>query len=370
MLNKIKWITGLALISVLSSCFSTMNVRVDSFDMDKMQKSREYQRQKLESELKAYNTRLNGSFFNDMSKLISDSVRSALASLDNFDQSQLPGVMAQVDSAINAEMSLFKSKMTETRGSLSKLLNSEASDFRAQYEATQASYDRQFDLLKQYLRELLEESGVRDKAIIDNIGTLTEDIKTMAVPAGIYGNTITDDRMASYVAKAPEQFWQKYKTEFYYDEGNLEKSDKAARINRTKVTTVVGNSDIAIKMDGPGSFVIKGVRLDADQAFRTSFKVLSQSIQHFSGISIPSAGQAKSGGTTEEPLVPELQNLDANKQQAAALSQEHEKLTNTFLTIVAAYKDDLTSSNTAKRVAAIQAVKQAYNYYKSQLTVQ
>jgi hypothetical protein len=370
MLNKIRLIAGFATICLLSSCFSTMNVRVDAFDMDKMQKSREYQRQKLESELKAYNTRINGSFFNDMSKLISDSVRGALSALDNFDQSQLPGVMAQVDSAINVEMNLFKSKMADTRGSLSKLLNSEAADFRAQYEATQASYDRQLDALKNYLQDLLDQSGVRDKTVIDNIGTLTEDIKAMAVPAGIFGNTITDDRMASYVAKAPEQFWQKYKTEFYDDESNLAKSDKAARINRTKVTTVVGNSDIAIKMDGPGSFVIKGVRLDADQAFRTSFKVLSQSIQHFSGISIPAPSQAKSGGTAEEPLVPELQNLDANRQQAAALSQEHEKLTNTFLTIVAAYKDDLTSSNTAKRVAAIQAVKQAYNYYKSQLTVQ
>ncbi len=370
MLNKLKVTAGLAMICLLSSCFSSMNVRVDAFDMDKMYKSREYQRQGLESELKAYNTRLNGSFFGDMSKLISDSVRGALSKLDNFDQSQLPGVMLQVDSAINAEMNLFRSKMADTRGSLARLLNSGASDFRAQYEATQASYDRQFDSLKNYLEELLEEAGVADRAVIDNIGHLTEEVKALAVPAGIFGNTITDDRMASYVAKAPDQFWKKYKTEFYEDEGNLAKSDKDARINRTRVTTFVGNSDIAIKMDGPGSFVIKGVRLDADQAFRTSFKVLSQSIQHFSGISIPAGEQPESTGTADTPLVPELQNLDANRQQAAALTQEHEKLTNTFLTVLAAYKDDLTSTNTAKRVAAVKAVKQAYAYYKSQLTLQ
>lgn len=370
MLNKTISVLAFVAGILLSSCYSTINVRVDAFDMDKMQKSREYQKQKLESELKAYNTRINGSFFNDMSARISDSVRNALAALDNFDQSQLPGVMLQVDSAINAEMGLFKNKMVETRGSLSKLLNSETSDFRAQYDATQASYDRQFDLLKKYLEELLEDAGVNDKTVIDNIGNLTEEVRTIAVPAGIFGNTITDDRMASYIAKAPEQFWQKYKAEFYEDENNLAKSKDAARINKTKVTTFVGNSDIAIKMDGPGSFVIKGVRLDADQAFRASFKVLSQSIQHFSGIAI-STGEGQSGEAAKDtPLPAELQNLDANKQQAATLTQEHERLTNTFLSILATYKDDLTSSNATRRTTAVQAVKQAYNYYKSQLTVQ
>jgi hypothetical protein len=80
-----------------------------------------------------------------------------------------------------------------------------------------------------------------------------------------FGEAITEDDMASLVVQAPERYWTKYDNSV--DITNVTPHSKrtrparASRINETKVHTFMGNADIAIKMDVPAYFVVKGVRV-------------------------------------------------------------------------------------------------------------
>ena len=74
-----------------------------------------------------------------------------------------------------------------------------------------------------------------------------------------YGLSTLEDRWTSSILYAHESCWEK-------------------KYGTASGTGVFGNSDIAIKMDGPGDFVVKGLRLDASKMTQALFKGLNQGI--------------------------------------------------------------------------------------------
>ncbi|AYL96572.1 hypothetical protein [Mucilaginibacter celer] len=353
---------------VLSSCYSRLKVQVDSFDMKKMHESAEYKSGNRQEELLKYQTMIQSNAFDESGKQILTKVRSLLTTFADSGR--------YLDRYINPKIALIKPKLAEktlnyktatlaVSNALSALIKSDNEKTLDTYTTAYVDFQVAKTAFEQYKNELalnLLQPNLDSRTVLDQLNSLPA-VATLTT----FGNSIVNDNMASFVVKAPEEFWLKYKSSFYTNEKDLTKSIHNSSINVTKVTTFIGNSDIAVKMDGPGNFIIKGVRLDADEAFRTSFKVLNQGIKYLTyAAGIPTPVKDASPAVK----IPELASYDQNKLKAETLNTQYQQLTDSFLKIIDAYKADLLSGNDAKRQNAIITLKKAYTYYKSQLPIQ
>jgi len=143
----------------------------------------------------------------------------------------------------------------------------------------------------------LKTSGSIWKTYIENDTNFGQKVET-ALP--LAGRSLLDDRYASRVLYAPESCW---KAEFGTASGH----------------GYFGNSDIAIKMEDAGSFVVKGLRLDASKMTQALFKGLNQGIMVLAGAyGVPSGksstGQnqaGEDGSVYEDVANAEKQKLDS-----------------------------------------------------------
>jgi len=368
-------IYGIGYLMIFSSCYSTLNVRVHSFDMAKMRSSNEYIEKRKKAEFKYYQALLQNSYFDNIKVQFNKKINDALLKLYNenkISDKARTDLQSTIKSKVDLNIENLRASTQKASDILESLIKTNSDAIEKEYNAAQSDFEmKKLDLLS-FAQNLGSEIG-NPNLNLSLYNNLKTTISAVA-QSNTYGTSIADDDMASFVVKAPEQYWEKYKSVFYTDNSDLSKSSENSSINITNVTTLIGNSDIAVKMDGPGNFIIKGVRLDADQAFRTSFKVLSQGISYMTGASGLSTNSAKSTSTSTNTntvtQVPELQNFNKNKQLSGNLNTLFQQLTDTFLKILDSYKKDLVSSDNTKRKAAIDAVKSAYTYYKSQLPIQ
>ena len=368
-MKKILHLFSLVLVIGLSSCFSTLSVRVHSFDMSKMTASMQYNKVQQESQLKSFNYLINSGYFDDVKKVVYNELTKVLEAETSFSKEFIPSILAGVHPRFDPVVDQLQNAAISTRDALTAhLQNENDAAMRKSYDENYSRYLRAKVNLDQYVDSMPNSLGIKNS--LDARAKINYQYQQTGLNNGIsgtFGTSIGDDDMASFIAKAPEEYWLKYTSRFYNDENNLEKSKEKASSNITKVTTFMGNSDIAIKMDDPGNFVIKGVRLDADAAFRTSFKVLSQGIKYLTySAGIPSVPASGSGGSAKV-VIPEIENFDIYKQQVDSIEKTAQFCTDAFLKIIAANRNDLLSDNTDKRNNAINAVKKAYDFYKSQL---
>lgn len=358
---------------VLSSCYSTLTVRVHSFDMQKMRESVQYEKETKSEQLKVYQSMLLGDAFSKVQEQMIGAVNKGLENMvENglFSDAFISTTMQTVTPKIISELSDYRLSMAKVSNALQKSLYSNDSVANQAYLSASADFLLARATLDNFVNSFGTEIG--DPSLNQHFSILLKknsDIDALVIN-NTYGTSIANDNMASFIAKAPEEYWNRYKTTFYKDETDLRKSNINSSVNVTRITSFIGNSDIAVKMDGPSNFIIKGVRLDADQAYRTSFKVLSQGIKYLtyaSGIPFPVNGGT---GATAQPKIPEIANLDRNQLQSEELNVRFQQLTDSFLKIIDSYKEDLNSRNDSRRLAAVLAVKQAYLYYRSQLPTQ
>ncbi len=369
-MRKIELFIIICLLITLSSCFSTIAVRVDSFDMDKMRKTQEYLNAYKYNELNNYNIMVQTHYFEKLKESLISKIQGSLNNDPRFDKTQLNETITNVKPKINMIVDDWKQKTIAVRDALEAYLtlhNDEKG--KTEYEAVYEEYLLSRNKLKDFEVELARELGEKISDHTRNFLDLIAE-KSIEETDTTFGISIVNDYWAPFIVKAPEDYWRKYKASFYKDSTDLTKAKAKARMNVTKITTFVGNSDVAVKMDGPGNFIIKGVRLDADAAFRTSFKVLSQGIKYLTYAAGIPAVPASGSSATPAAKIPEIANLNQNKAQSEALNNSYEIFTDTFLKILDSQKDDLLSGNPDKRKAAINTIKEAYDFYKSQLQTQ
>ncbi len=120
---------------------------------------------------------------------------------------------------------------------------------------------------------------------------------------------------------------------------NNNKNIWRSKFNQTKVSTFMGDTDIAILLrknpdeqsnrsgDYNNNFTIKGVRLDAEDVIEASFKTLSQSINLFASIQMAGTNLTSNETSTEFSQLPvdinnSLQSIDANKNKLAEKREE------------------------------------------------
>lgn len=290
---------------LLTSCYSEMKVKVDVFDRNALLQSRAY---KSLSQQKADLLINNNELFNDIRSLLKQKAKNILNEMVSKGKFIAPPAVIETvsqkvsDTIINSIKAGIATLKTD-------LKSDKTVDF---YERLNNLYiGNPSALFNKFSEEL--KSGISDQgfatpeiatelnAIISKQAISTQQQYTRILTQ--YGESIINDPAASLIAQAPRRYWRKYhnRVNIVTDDPNAaKKSIQNARTNKVTVRTFLGNSDIAVKMESPGMFVVKGVRLDADAAVKASFKVLNQGIKYFAyanGIPVNSpAGSTENTG--------------------------------------------------------------------------
>ena len=85
----------------LTSCYSTLKVKVDVIDMEKLKQSREYKAEIREAQLNDFNVKLLSGFFNKTKAIVSKKVAESLPSDTTFDKNDIPAVMKLIDDSLS-----------------------------------------------------------------------------------------------------------------------------------------------------------------------------------------------------------------------------------------------------------------------------
>lgn len=164
--------------------------------------------------------------------------------------------------------------------------------------------------------------------------------------------SLVDSAFAFAVANAGDSLW---KTDFDHSFGR-------ARL---------GDMNLAVKMESPGVFTIKGVTFDPSEVVRLAAKVTTQALvlgTQLAGVPLPAKtpapGAAGSALATSSGELETLQSADAQKSAKAA------DRTNALLTIAQAIlREQGGIDGTAdERKASIRSIKATYDAHKTRLT--
>ena len=347
-MKTIKKVCNSILIALILCSCSTLRVKVDVLNRQEFLRSDEYVTYKSEKNLTAAEERaLSISRSLDMfgKTLPEVFVKNVLpeVQLDNIPIS----MYADLGDALNQEIAIIKRNFV-----------SAAAQFQLEDSIGQKPIDPINDMLmsiydlENFVADSLAsgESDQKKNALRASFREQTLPLITEAnLPIDPIQNQEVDnllgDYLASFVAHSDEKkYWDKYK-------GNY---------NLTRVKTRMGNSDIAISMNGPGEYTIKGVRMDPSDVVKASFKTLKL------GISLLASAQGfpvnLQGGGTPQASTSNYgiaadtlsRNLD-NQREIFRRDAIH------LIKVIENQRENLKSDNAQIRAAAISTINSAYN---------
>ncbi len=377
---------GVIISVVLSSCYSTMKVRVDALNMPAFKASYLYNAEELDKKKKAA-LLLGSTEFTEQINKVANAVEafidtSGVVPVD--DKAELTKEISTKTNSVTTALSSAAQKMLSAIGSLSGGNNNEKNE--ASYEAAMfGAKVAVSDLVKHvdYFKQIKDSVGF---TFPESILSLIKSVSvSVAEVASAFGESIVKDPLASVIAALPEQYWKRYKQSVNLSlksgeinatttgEAKKYTSKSPNRINTTTARTFLGNSDIAIKMTSPGEFIVKGVRVDADEAIRNSFKVVSQGIKYLayaSGIPV-----VESPNSPKKSITPLLDSLNRKQLEFASAKSAYSNATDAFLQVLIDVAPDLKVTRARNGVspddikkAALDRIKRAYTIYKTSLT--
>jgi len=161
------------------------------------------------------------------------------------------------------------------------------------------------------------------------------------------GTRLFDDHLASAVITADKACWE-------------------PEYNSAHALGLVGNTDVAIKMEAAGDYSIKGVRLDSAAVTKATFGAVRQGIAIAAaayGVPLPTAQQ--SDGSTLAQAVPELDSI-TNAQQEMEIQARLSKMAMWgLLNAVVQRREDF--ENSAKRKETFRSLQSIFSVYRPQL---
>ncbi len=376
----------------LTSCYSSIKVRVDALNMPAFRETYLY---KLD-------------YLNKMEKQLQ------LITSTEYQQQLKDGVLGEVIKAIDNEdivpikdraatkddvKKLYDSVITPFFNSAKDLLantiqlkeNPEQNTLQDDHKQKLGSYmanQKGFRNMREEIKKLLL-GDFPDPVQLKNVLDLYDEIVANSnIATSAFGKSIISDPMASIIAALPKHYWQKYKTKVNvsFNGGDINqktlgdrskyKNIRPSRYNLTVARTLFGNSDIAIKMQTPGEFIVKGVRVDADEAVRASFKVVSQGIKYLAFASGIPVGETST--SQKKTRIPILDSLDQKSTKLLNLKQQYNVATEAFLSVLISVSADLNA--TVRRPGgrplpemkqeALDRIKTAFIVYKNNLSIQ
>lgn len=371
---------------VLSSCYSTMRVRVDALNMPAFRATYLYNAEDIERK-KNLALLVSSPGFTANIQQTTDALAGFIRTsgqVPNQDTSQfIQEIVSRKNAVIGNAVSNSSALINITSRYNARPNDSLLSLSYQQSAMTFQSTVNDLSMLSVYFRQIDDTNGW------DFNPSLTSQVEgTIRVITEIlssYGESIISDPLSSIVAALPEQYWMKYDKDvnLSLNSGELNATTTGEikkyatrysqnRINFTKARTFFGNSDIAIKMTTPGEFIVKGVRVDADEAIRNSFKVVSQGIKYLayaSGVPV-----TESPNTPQKSITPLLDSLNRKELDYAAKKNMSSKATDALLQVIADASADLKAtgkrgdvSADSIKAAALMRIKNAYAVYKASL---
>ncbi|MFT6828751.1 MAG: hypothetical protein ACJAZV_002044 [Roseivirga sp.] len=368
-----------------SSCVSRMMVTVDTFDREALLNSTEYKQyratlmQSVEAEMQLVSAKLSPEFQSYAVDISTEAVKKQIAPLKDKEMNE-----ATFDILASTTKDIFQDAYSKANEYYDKSIIEFEKHVRGE-----SGFDRRLAL------DLADTGdGIKDEALtslneslkkfffVDTISSFSFERFNREVPRVIqektesklstYGKPIGEDPMASLIAKAPEKYWNRYKAsvDITDDTATREKNKFVkARYNHTKVKAVFGNADIAIKMEDPGNFVVKGVRIDADEAIKASFKVLNQGIKYLAlsnGVTLPNAEADGVKSTTAG--IPEIAENKKINLDIETITQTSEAALRNLLSTIFSQQAVLADSNkSTEHAQALDIIKKAYVNYKTQV---
>ncbi len=403
-MNRLSLVIACFVALVLSSCFSRMKITVDIFDRDAIVQSKEYQERLLQDVSTFLNTKGSTA---SLHKLETQVAQQFGDFIDSFNNKKYYKNGKQVIIDIRS-ISPIK---TDFNGKLSSLVNNADSLFSLARNLREATVnntsvvDRQriLGLVRAGQCELNAISELPEKLILafteglseyrgdeenlvrkrktekqrqkiqaNQLASKTQEIVS-EVASGMFGQSITNDVMASLVARSPETYWHRYNYTQKLNASDVDdvkrdmRSKQKSRVNRVAVSAFFGNTDVAVKMIEPGVFVLKGVRMDADEAIKAGARVANLATKYIAGTSLLQQGQALPEdlglGDIELPSVnpQELQNMLTEYQYHA--KQIHRK----YLGQISSLHKDLKPKPDKEKLTAINDLLKAYKNELQQL---
>lgn len=324
----------LTLVVVLSnSCISSLKVDVDVFDLYALKKASYYNFLKPES-LESF------LLHNRTQEIYLDSTQNMINKLESYvlmnydiNTANLSKFGDTIKTKACKYLDTYDYRIFRAYAVLVKS-DSTVNIFEAyhMYKTAENQLHQNFDTLTQHIKKIfpiLDIHSINSIIINPILPTLHE--QELAFSFGI---SITNDPLASLVVNAPEKYWKKYDTNDSITRLNAESArrKKKSRINHTLVKTKFGNADVAIKMDSPGSFIVKGARVDADEALKASFKVLNQGIKYLAYSSgIPTPQNTSENNKTNSPQIPEIAENNRLHNDLKTLTSQSDLVTQAFL---------------------------------------
>lgn len=217
--------------------------------------------------------------------------------------------------------------------------------------------------IDRYTREALQKLRDTVTEVAPTLGAvssaLVEDAKssaTASLNSLTAGQTLAADSNASVVALAPEKSW-------------------APVYNKAFANGILGNVDIAIKMDSVGDFTVKGVAFDPSQVAQVASKVTSQALvvaAQIAGVPIRTGSPSGDGAALAKSST---QLADLNRQRLDAEAEAREAraaLIDIGLAVVQEYSaltaTDSATNNVARKTA-LDAVTASYKRQKARINI-
>ena len=297
------------LLLTLTACSSGISVKVSILDRDRLKKLPQF----ILHEAEAMHVRIRGNILNDAYNKWRGEIKKSVITAINAQVTAgtvtqgdastfITAIHKSVDDAFTAAISSFNAGILEY-----DKIAAETDDKKKIEDASKAiTLFASGDGTISTLFSKLQNEDVGDVTI----AVAQTEVETATVVL-LQQDQLLNDPLASFVVHAPKSLWKSYKIS---GNGEVKSANKIGtnRYGKTVARTRFGNSDIALSMEGPGHYTVKGVRMDAAEVIEASFKVLTQSIQFVAastGLPVTPAGSGSSAGEPK-PVIDEIAKLD------------------------------------------------------------
>jgi hypothetical protein len=382
-----KFLLSITCCMLLISCGSVMKLRVDSLNMPAFRATYLYGVGNVIETEAAISFLTSGDFEKRIRENL-DQLKTRIDTSGNVPEEDLDELIRDIETTSLSKLSNVYTKVQELLEAGTALKSNTDKGAMPLYDSKYAEFNIAILELRKlgiYYDQLSAKySQSQNEAFAKSLQRLASTIDAVTSP---FGESIVNKPLASVVTALPEQYWKKYKTDINLSAaageinaqniGDVKNytNKKTNRINTTTARTKWGNSDIAIKMAGPGEFIVKGVRVDADEAVRNSFKVVSQGIKYMAyaaGVPVVEAPNSP-----RKSITPLLDSLSQKGIDLESTKNVYSQATDAFLQVLASVAADLNATTAPRgttpeeiRKAALARVKTAYEVYKTTINNQ
>lgn len=372
-------VSGLSLFS----CQTKLKVMVDIFDLEVLESTSQYKKSEINflekkiaidlsaDSLLAFKNRVLHTAESDFDKMLSLDLPVSFKEglLDDFDKELSKEIDAAISFYEKAANQITAYKAFPDREEYRR----KAMKYKFIGDGYLGKVDSLVEVVYESYGEFLDNSEFLNNVELKKLKVEGRKIvqsikKSVSNKTSSFGQSIVADRLASVVVAAPEKYWSKYDKNEVLSVHKTERNRRGrlvkSRINKTVVRGFMGNLDVAIKMERPGEFTVKGVRMDADAALKASSRVVNQAIKYASGGVVGSVQGAINSVPTE---VVGVVNSVINQTHLEDLQARSEELRNEILKELLVKQKAIQNSNPEKKKQLVDQLQEEIENYKLKL---